>query len=569
MSPEVRVAKTLGRQTPARDLFLLILVVVGLLSLFLGKAFTIDDPLFLWLAEHVQEDPLDFFGFEVNWYGTSMPMHEVTKNPPLMGYLIAAAASVVGWGEFALHLVFLLPAAAAAAATYLLARRLCSRPLEASLIGLLTPAFLVSSTNVMCDTTLVAFWCGSIWCWLMGFDRHRWPWLFAAGVLALLAGLTKYFGLALVPLLLLHGAVRKRRLGAWSVFLLVPVLGMLSFESATRSLYGSGMLLEAAGYATSFKEQFAPSFARQALVGLVYAGGCFLPALFFAPFLWPRRALIVGAIVVVLGVAGADGLGTLLGAEAYGIDAWSPLSALQLALLALGGVSMLALVASDAWHGRDNERWLLAAWVLGSFVFASFVNWTNNARSMLPLAPALGILLVRRLEWRSAAGRALDPRRCLPAFAAGVAVALLVAWADYRWANDVRETARSLAVRYVGEDRVTFFVGHWGFQYYMEQGGARAMDWDRDGVLEGQLLIRPTNNTEVPLPPSRYMALLEETFQPGWLLATMSPRLGANFYSSTYAALPFAFGPEQVDRYEVWQATQAFRHRDWRRPDGR
>jgi hypothetical protein len=329
------------------------------------------------------------------------------------------------------------------------------------------------------------------------------------------------------------------------------------------------MLLEAAGYATSFKESFAPSVARQALVGLVYAGGCFLPALFFAPFLWPRRALIAGAAVVVLGVAGADGLGALLGAEAYGIEAWSPLSALQLALLTLCGVSLLALVASDAWHGRDNERWLLAAWVLGTFVFASFFNWTNNARSILPMAPALGILLVRRLERRSAGGRRLDPRRCLPAFAAGAAVALLVAWADYRWANEVRGAARSLAARYVVKDRVTFFVGHWGFQYYMEQGGARAMDWDRDQILEGQLLIRPTNNTEVPRAPSRYMALLEETFQPGWLLATMSQRLGANLYSSAYAALPFAFGPESMDSYEVWEATQAFRHRGWRPADRR
>ena len=72
-------------------------------------AFTIDDPLFLWLGRHVQQHPLDFFGFDVLWTGRWEPMHAVTKNPPLTGYYIALAASLLGWSETALHLAALHP----------------------------------------------------------------------------------------------------------------------------------------------------------------------------------------------------------------------------------------------------------------------------------------------------------------------------------------------------------------------------------------------------------------------------------------------------------------------------
>ena len=45
-------------------------IVVGCLVPFLGKAFHVDDPLFLWTARQIIEKPGDFFGTTVNWLGT-------------------------------------------------------------------------------------------------------------------------------------------------------------------------------------------------------------------------------------------------------------------------------------------------------------------------------------------------------------------------------------------------------------------------------------------------------------------------------------------------------------------
>src|SRR5207244_2873434 len=138
--------------------------VIGCLAPFANKAFHMDDPLFLWTARQVKQDPADFFGFRVNWYGSEMPMAEVTKNPPLASYYLALAAVLFGWSEVALHLAMLLPALAVALGTYYLAKDLGTRPLLSALAGILTPVFLVSSTNVMCDTLMLAFWVWAVFC---------------------------------------------------------------------------------------------------------------------------------------------------------------------------------------------------------------------------------------------------------------------------------------------------------------------------------------------------------------------------------------------------------------------
>src|SRR5262249_2918688 len=99
---------------------------------FIGKAFHIADPLFLWVAKQIQAQPANPYGFTVNWYGFVNPIAEITKNPPLASYYLALLAGAFGWSEAALHLGFLLLAAAAALAAYFVARELCGHPLLAA-----------------------------------------------------------------------------------------------------------------------------------------------------------------------------------------------------------------------------------------------------------------------------------------------------------------------------------------------------------------------------------------------------------------------------------------------------
>ena len=77
---------------------------------FASKPYHIDDTLFVWAGQQIQKHPLDFYGFDVNWYKTWEPMARVTQNPPATCYYLALVGSLFGWGEVGLHTAMLLPA---------------------------------------------------------------------------------------------------------------------------------------------------------------------------------------------------------------------------------------------------------------------------------------------------------------------------------------------------------------------------------------------------------------------------------------------------------------------------
>src|SRR4029077_2680670 len=108
------------------------------------------------------------------------------------------------------HFVFFLPAIAAIWGTHRLARHFCDRPLLAAGATLFTPAFLVSSTTLMCDTLMLAFWVWAVVLWVEGMERDNFWRLAGSGVLIALAALTKYFGACLIPLLVAYSFIGQR-----------------------------------------------------------------------------------------------------------------------------------------------------------------------------------------------------------------------------------------------------------------------------------------------------------------------------------------------------------------------
>jgi 4-amino-4-deoxy-L-arabinose transferase-like glycosyltransferase len=520
----------------------------GLILLpFVGKAFHVDDTQFLWVAHQIQAHPSDFFGFAANWYGYQVPMYQIVTNPPLAPYYMALVASVAGWNEVTLHLAFLAVAMGAAVGTCVLARRFCTAPAVAALAGVLTPAFVVSSTNTMCDTLLVGLMVWAIVLWTAGLERRRAAMQGGAALLTALAALTKYVGVGLLPLLLVYTVAKRRRLTSELLWLGVPVAILGAYDLYTTLLYGRGLFFEAVFQASNTRARSGLAPFRRGLIGLAFTGGCLATVALYAPLLWSRRALGAGLVVAAaLVIPAARTVGGYPAVSAPAV----PWVIGQLDLLAVAGLSVLALAIADLWHRRDADSLLLVLWVTGGFVFASFVNSTINARSILLIAPVSGILIARRLEARPTAPRA--GWTWAPLLAGGC-LALTLAAADYTLAGAGRTAAGLIWANYGHLGRTVWFQGHWGFQYYMEAAGARPFDLMRLGMHPGDLMILPDNNTNVLFPlPGIPMSLLRpiELPSPRWL-TTLQPWLGAGFYSELVGPLPFAFGPVPPERYYV------------------
>jgi len=188
-----------------------------------------------------------------------MRFSDVPKNPPLASYYLAAAGATFGWNERALHAAMLLPALLAVWGVYELARRLCSRPAIAVAIAVLSPAFIVSATTLMCDVLMLCLFVWAIVAWIDGVREGSQRSFFLSAVLILAAALTKYFAACLVPLLAVYAIVEWRGARLALLWLAVPVVGLFAFQVYTHALYGTGMISGAVSYA---KDQTAANLNR-------------------------------------------------------------------------------------------------------------------------------------------------------------------------------------------------------------------------------------------------------------------------------------------------------------------
>jgi hypothetical protein len=339
--------------------------------------------------------------------------------------------------------------------------------------------------------------------------------------------------------------------------LIVPLFVLAGFQVYAWQMYGLGPLTGAAAYALA-KGVDGSDLAARLTTTLAFSGGTMASAFIFMAFAWPRRhlgpalgsALLIGGVLVAVIVQGRLPLfehAPVTGGQLV-----------QLVLFVLAGLHLLVLAASDVIRSRNGEGLLLFLWVAGVFIFAGFVNWSVNARTLLPMAPAVGILMVRRMERDAANAGHLKGRTGLwGGLLIAAAIALAVTWADYSLAESQRTAATRIRDAYPNRLQATWFQGHWGFQYYMQQYDFRPLDFRTPRVHRGDIVVTPTNNSNAKLLSRKTARTVQTmTFETCSWLTTMQVQRGAGFYAHQWGPLPFVFGPVPAETYLVYEITQ-------------
>ena len=176
------------------------------------------------------------------------------------------------------------------------------------------------------------------------------------------------------------------------------------------------------------------------------------------------------------------------------------------------------------------------------------------------MVPVAGILVMRALGDRENGKEDLELLRswriALPLICAGL-ISVLVMWADYSLAGTTRKAAEMIVEKYGKGARPLLFQGHWGFQYYMEQHGAEAIDIKKQPVPIRQIMATPDNNTNIDIEIMKLGGRLATLrLKSASFLTTMNQDLGVGFYSSAYGgSLPFAFCnvPEEKFYIDIFQ----------------
>lgn len=405
----------------------------------------------------------------------------------------------------------------------------------------------------MCDVLMLCFWVWSALLWIRGVrDTHRKSLLIASFLIAGCA-LTKYFGMALIPLLVVWTVAERKRFDMFLLLLFIPIIILVAYQWSTAALYGRGLLTDAAAYASTEGMLSGSEYVSKLLIGLAFTGGCVATVIFYVSRLWNHSILLGGGIASIIITGGVlftlQSIGGVILVDGQGVQ-WGVL--LQLTVLIIAGVVLLALSIQDVMKHRNAASLFLLLWIVGTLIFAVVINWTINGRSLLPLVPAMGILIMRRLDDRN--GRAEEGmfwKRFLPLLPSAV-VALLVTHGDYRLANSVRDDVTTIWSHPRSEHSTIWFQGHWGFQYYMETHGGKSLDVEHSTLVQGDILIVPLNNTSLFHMPNQFVPLRDsvesKTLSP---LTCMNRSAGAGFYSDVWGPLPFAFGEISPEKYYV------------------
>ena len=550
-----------------RDLWVIVAVTGALLAPFATKAFHVDDPLYLWGARHILSEPLRPYDFSVNWAGNpEISMWRETKNPPLMCYWLAAGIALFGERELPLHLWALPFALLAAVSMYFLARRHVKRPLWPTLALIVCPGFLVSATSVMADVPALALLLAGYVLFIEGVER-RWPVLAALGALALgAAALTKYMAIGGVGLAALSVLLRRRGDLRALLWLLVPV-GLFTLWGLYGVLtHGQPHFAQATGF--SMQHMGGLSLTARGIAALSFIGGCAVwPIVLAWPMLKPKKGTgtffaqhpkglqakctctffrCAGAAIVAAACCAAV---ALVGSRLYPTGATLPWQGhVTLFFFVFGGAAGIWLAVAGL-RKREEGRLTLSLWLFGVLIFAVFLNWMVNARTILFLLPPLAILSWQAMEsWSCRGSRVLGGA----AIGLSAAVSLLMALTDLRMANSYRTIASQIAY---AEGRV-LFPSHWGFQYYMERRGFLPMDFRHGGMRREDLIV----TAEIATASSAWFGLMnqlqlvsvEEMFWP-LRLHTMDPWSGSGFYASYYGPLPYGVGSAMLERFRFYR----------------
>ena len=539
----------------------LVLTVVTILVLipFITKPIHIDDPLFLWVAEKITENPFDFFGFDVNWYGHMVSMAEINKNPPLTSYYIAIIASVFGWNEIALHLAFLVPAIGLILGCYQLARVYDVDPFCVSLSMLCIPAVLVSATTLMVDIFMLALWVWSVVFWIKGIEKNDKLNLFVAGLLISLAAWTKYIAISIIPLLLVYTLQMEKKFSRNSAMLLVPVVITGSFFYIMYLQYGQNFFTNIFGFSVGSKLEEKVSLASNLAAGIVFLGGSILLPVFYLHRLCRKNEMywllgLVSLFVLSLLIFGEIGVTNIYKEETvrYGL-------VVQCAVFFLSGTICIYIIFRRLRLCAQPLYCLLLLWVAGILFFSFFLNWSINSRSLLPLAPALTILLWSQLGSESKSQKETSRIELIPLLPV-LLVSVSIAWADHRLAASARDAAIYSARNYINQQNTLWFQGGWGFQYYMQRFGGMRVVLNESILKPGDVLIVPVNGSNiVPVPRDHFEAIQVKEFDTTSWISVLSGRAGAGFYTSMAGALPYVFGRGYTEPYYILRATRQWR----------
>lgn len=467
-----------------------------------AKPVAVDDTAYLLFARHISASPADPYGFTIFWWDRPEPAMQVLC-PPVVPYWLAAGIAMFGEHVGLLKLwlfPFLLLLGWALAA---LLRRFARGAERVALPVLVLSPAVLPTVNLMLDVPAVALALASVELFARAADRRSLRLATLAGCVAGLAMQTKYSAFV-APAAILWYALTHRRLSFGVLAAGVSVAVFVGWELLLVAKYGQSHFALHAGSAGGGGGLSKWAEDKFDLLGpLAGYFGCLAvgPGLLaLAALRVPRRWVLGVAVAWCAGfalVATLPRKWTMLGPDSSAVSVFWQLSGVLWFAAGAGAALVLVLRVRKGLGVRlSADAIFLAGWLAIEVAAALGLTPFPAARRVVGLSLVTGIVAARLA---SRVGR-LSPERRVPrwAVAVGVGAGVLVAAIDtldaYPEKLCAEQAARQVAEAQLSDQRtcqLTWYVGHWGFQYYCERRGMRPLIPRETRASSGDYLVLP------------------------------------------------------------------------------
>lgn len=545
-------------QTPLRarnEMIILVLFTLLVTVPFIFRPVHMDDAGFIEFARARQVNSLEIELHDYTFFGKENEVF-IDTHPPLVSSYIALLIKVAGSeNEAFLHLGFLVFPLITAFSMYYLSRVFTRYALLAALLLMATPGVIVMSHGYMSDMPGLSLWLASIALYIYGLKHRSLGLMSACGIVITLGVFTSYQVLSVIPLLLAYTLISRR----FSLLAIIPlVLPLSSFLSYAI------WHLDAAGFLPRFSYGVGEPLAWYSVVqkggsAMLIIGGALIFFIVLMRVLLDRKWDFTAYLAFLIPLWFSFMVQYLAGK--YSAAA----SILTVLFLPLGILLIYRVYADGGCWLKEEQRdkyaqtAFLLLWLTGVLFYEIVLLPYSSVRYMLPAFPVLILLFIRLAEDRYGATRAFLTRVLLVAVMTTAATGLLVAAADYDLASANRWFAWSKAPGYIERADSTgnnvWFVGEFGYRYYMEQLGLRELPKDTL-VQEGDLIIQ--SPLADPRPFSEVMEdrveLIETIGYGGHLpLRVTNFNAEAGFYGHFWGLLPFSLALGNVEEYLVYE----------------
>lgn len=551
----------MNNKKDTREIVLIVCFVLLITIPFIFKAYHIDDTAYIAVANQIINDPLEPYSFNFDWTSeTGLATH--ISNPPLISYYLAVFILFFGETEWILHISMIIFPIIAALSFFCISKFYIKKQLYAVLLMVSSVSFVVMSHDLMLDVPFLSFFLISIALFIYGIEKDNDLLLLFGSITCSLGYLTKYLGIIIIPILAIYIILSKRYSRLF--YLIIPISTIALWNYYTYILYGTPHNATIFGWLLGSQGLFSfESIAIRAITNLVYIGGATIFPLFMLyPFLKSKISKIFYLTIILFSAIISTALYFVSENFAYRYDI---LQLIQFAFFISTGMFFLIIILIYAINAiKENHSlkrvyenkniFFLLAWFAVNFASITIIAG-GAVRFITLILPQLIIIFMLSLDKYFSQA---EQRKYLNlAVILTLLLGLSVSFSDYEYAYTYKDfSSHDFESESVGE---IWFVGHSGFQYYMQNKNYRILGVNDNSPKKGDIIIKAT----IPSPRKftdelkKRISLIDTIEYDSVLpIRTLNPQARAGFYTYGGGFLPYSFSDYPVEAFYIYDVAE-------------